>query len=317
MKYKIIIIAATLFILNLLFQGSVLADTTLAISPSVVKVISRPGANPIVAFDLENKGDPVLLELQILPFTPLDSTGHLTFGKEIKDNITFDVSENPSAFSEPFLLKSNTHQHISLQMHLPDQLVEKDYYFTLLTKTTPFPSKEGETTLRFVNRIGANILLTVTSEGTLEQKASIPLFTIPESATPFFKNIYDTTDSVPVTFVVKNDGRNVIKPHVFVSVNGWNIHQKYTLKPENILANSQRLFIDPNCASNCNDSSSLLLHGFFIGKYSVTATVRNSPESNEIISTTTFIALPFKTTAFIILSAIIVFFLLNKLKRKD
>lgn len=317
MKYKFFIVFAILFMMAWFFQGSVLADTTLAISPSVVKVISQPGAVSGTTFDLENKGDPVLIELQVLPFTALDSAGHIALGKEVKDPITFEVSELPSAFSEPFLLKSNTHQRISLQIHLPAQLEEKDYYFTLLAKTTPFPSKEGETTLRFVNRIGANILLTVTSKGTLEQKASIPLFTIPESSTPLFKKTYDTSDKIPVTLVVKNDGRNVIKPDVVISVKGWNSYQKFTLKPENILANSQRLIIDPSCAPNCSNSYSLLLHGFFIGKYSVTASVRNSPESNEITSTTTFTALPFKTTGFVVILALILFFLFHKRKRDD
>jgi len=277
----------------------------LIMSPSVLKVVAKPGTTPHLSFKLENKGDPALVTIQILPFTPIGNNGQVVVGKKLDATIPFQPESSSIIFGTPFLLKSNSPQDISIQMSLPSQLSEKDYYFTVLASTTPFPESEGSTALQFSTRIGSFVLLSVTSNGAVEQRLSIPLLSVPRSTIPLLSSVYESSTAIPLVFMAKNNGRNFVTTQGSVTISGWNQKQKYNLQEATVLSGTQRLLIDGStCKSDCSKTYSLILKGFFIGKYTVTASVSSQRGERAVTAQTTFVAFPFKLIGLLFLMAL-------------
>ncbi|MEO6508522.1 MAG: hypothetical protein ABIO02_01085 [Patescibacteria group bacterium] len=284
----------TLF-LFLLWQTPVSADNVnLVINPSVMKVATKPGVNTVVRFSLENKGDPALVKLGILPFQGSDSFGHVELEKELKGPISFEIQGDSISTNEPFLLKSNARQSINLQINVSGETLLKDYYYTLTAETTPFPGVEGESTLRFASRIGAHLLISATDTGKLEKNPSIPLFTIPKSGF-HFADSFESTAEIPVILMVKNDGRNVIKTNSTITISGWNTKKTVALEPENILSGAQRLITAEDiCETKCAKGITTLLKGIFVGRYQLIASVNSGTGTPSIVAATSFVAIPYK-----------------------
>lgn len=295
------------------------AETSdLSVSPSVIRLVAKPGSQPELKFTLENKGDPQIIKLRIYEFRPVNASGHIKLSNIYTGPVEFKIEDATLLFKSPFLLKSNYQQVVNIKMSIPEQILEKDYYFTLLAETSPFPAPDGETTVKFSTQLGANILLSISKDGRTEKKASIPLFVVPRNIRlPFFKNIsiYDSFDNVPVILMIKNSGQNVISPDATVALKGWNIKRTYTLDKKNILSSSQRVIFDrKNCSKDCPDSSSILMKGLFIGNYKLTATVSIEGKSSYIYTTTSFLALPIKLIFILVLISLLSFYLSKKLK---
>lgn len=304
MKAKTFLLAAGVGICTLFFTTAVYAESVnLTVSPSVIKILVKPGLSPRIQFKLQNSGDPVLATFRVVPFKPADNLGHITLEKESKTPISVTLESSNGKVDGPVLLKSHAVESVFATLNVEKEAPEKDYYLTLVTETTPFPAPEGETSLQVAARIGANILVSVTNNGATEKKASISILKIPQNTIISLNtSFYDTFQKIPVVLVLKNDGRHNVTPHVTLTVKGWNMNKQLSVQSPTILSNAQRLITE--------DFSGLL-----IGRYSVTATVSNGGSTQSVSGATSFTAFPYKLLFGLAAISLLGFFFVQRAKK--
>ena len=69
---------------------------------------------------------------------------------------------------------------------------------------------------------------------------------------------------------------------------------EYNLLPQNVLSQSSRLIIATPSANISDGSSSLTIKGFFVGKYTLTASLDFGTGTEKQTTSVVFYALPFK-----------------------
>ncbi len=306
-------------------------QVTLSISPALLEVTIKPGKSVLVAYKLSNLSDPVLIKTQVLPFEPKDTYGNVKIKSEFEGPIRFDLDNADIAFDTPFFLKTNDSQQLLLRIRVPEGAPEGDYYYTLLAETEAPPETGGVTASRAKASIGSNILITVTREGAVDVKGKISFFdVIPHYQLNFFGHkikIFDSTDKIPLVAMIENTGRNLIQPQGEIVLRGnFGEKAKYAILSQNVLAQSQRLLMaQPSAEVDCEDYSkasfclrpiTLLLSGFFIGRYQLSTTIYFGENSANLYASTSFVSLPLK----LILTwsmAILIIFLIVKRYRKE
>lgn len=333
-SYRSIINNRCLLLIFLLTASSLLLSTplfaqsiSLGISPPLIESVIKPGKSLLIAYKLENFGDPTLVRINVRPFVPKNNTGDITVQDEFSGPIRFSLENNNITMNQPFFLRPNQNQQILLRIRVPEGAPEGDYYYTLLVETEPPPSQEGSTASRAQVAIGSNILLSVSRTGTSEINAKIALFeTLKEKAFGRLK-IFDSNEEIPLQLIVQNNGKNLVKPYGEITLKG-NFGEKatYDILPQNILSQSQRLLTaTPSAEIECGDSKSkacqtpitLLLKGFYLGRYTLSTNINFGENSPNIFASTTFIAMPFKFLFGLILAIGIAIVVIRKIKEKD
>ena len=288
----------------------------LSISPPLLEAAIKPGKSIIVAYTIKNGGDPLVLYPIIKSFEPRGSTGKILLKNGIEGPVRFRLDNSNLRLNKAFLLKNKESNQLLLRIRVPDNAPEGDYYYTLLLQSAPTPPKEGVSTTATKAAIGTNILITVTNSGKLDLKGKIAILSVlPHYKIKIFKqtiNLFDSTDKIPLVLIIANKGRNLIKAHGSINLKGpFGTTAKYKIIPENILAYSERLIrtknsLTKNCKESvCQKPTTLLLSGFFIGRYTFSADVNFGEGSSVLYNNVSFIALPIKALAIIILTAII------------
>ena len=287
----------------------------------------------MVAYKIENKGDPVVVKTNVLPFEPKDQQGNIRIKKEFEGPVRFSLDNSNIQLDQPYLLKTKDSQQILLRIRIPEGAPLGDYYYTLLAETQPSSNIGGNQSTLAKATIGSNILITVTESGRVEARGKITLFNV----LPRFKlnlfdtsvNLFDSTDKIPVVLVVENTGKNLIKPNGNIVLRG-NFGEKaeYEIIGQNILAESQRqLAASPSamvdCEENekkavyCQKSTSLVLSGFFVGLYKLSASLTFGENSPRIFSSASFIALPFKFLIGIFIALAVAWIIIKKISKDN
>ncbi|MGB9707455.1 MAG: hypothetical protein ACPL1D_01750 [Microgenomates group bacterium] len=300
---------------------------SLSISPPLIEVVIKPQKSIMVAYNLQNNGDPVIAQVKVVSFEPKDNFGNIKLKDELEGPIRFSLDNADLQLNQPFFLKTKDKQQLLLRIRAPEGAPEGDYYYTLLVETQPPPGFEGKTSNRVKATIGSNILITVTNSGKIEVKSKIVLFDV----LPRFKfnlgswlvKLFDSNDKIPVVLIAQNQGKNLIKPEGEIILRGnFGETAKYQILPQNILSQSQRLLtatpsaeiICPEKGTQpkyCRQPITLLLSGFFLGKYNLSTEIYFGENTPKIFSHTAFIALPFKLI-FAFLTSLIVGILVFK-----
>ncbi len=274
---------------------------SLSLTPSLTKIVIKPGKELILKYRLINQGDPTLLDLKVVSIETKDNTGQVLLKNQLEGPIRFDLNDSAMTLESPFLMKSNEQRDVNLKIRIPDGTPSDDYYFSLLAQSQPPPTVEGVASLRAKITLGSNLLITVTKNGEVEVKPKTILFEV----IPRFQfaglNFFDSFDKIPLVFTIENSGRNVILAQGNFVLSGFFQNKTYKIGEENILAESQRNF-------------PLTLTGFHLGKYTLSAKVGFAEGAPTLNASTSFIALPFNIIFFlaVILSAI--FFVYIRLK---
>ncbi len=298
-------------------------QVSLAISPPIVELVIKPGKSVLIAYKLENHGDPVIMKSNILPFQAGDNFGNIKIKPEFDGPIRFNLDNSEIKLDQAFFLKSNSSQQLLLRVRVPEGAPEGDYYYTFLSETQPPPIQEGVSTGRAKATIGSNILITVTQNGDLNIKGGIALFDV--LAKVKFKifnhvfNFFESSDKIPVVLVVNNKGKNMVKPHGEIKLVG-NFGEKasYDIFPQNILAESQRqLVATPSASFSYPKPVTLLLSGFFIGHYKLSTTMNFGTGTSNLYASTSFIALPLKLIAALIIAISIVILIIKKTAKTE
>jgi hypothetical protein len=331
MKKKILIIIFSLFLSSIIYHlGSRISfaqQVSLSISPPLLELFIKPGKAIMVAYRLENYGDPTFLNLKILPFEAKDNLGNIRIKSEFEGPVRFSLDNSNLTLEQPFFLKTNDSQQILLRIRIPENITDGDYYYSLLAETIPSTSSEGIGSARAKATIGSNILVTISNSGNVDIKPKISLFSTRGGLT-FGQNIrvYDSLDKIPVVLNIVNKGKNLMKPEGQISLKGnFGETSKYDIISKNILAESERLIeATPSASLDCENNrtkqaclfpASLILSGFFIGKYNLSTQIKFGENSPTIFASTSFFTFPFKIVGGVLLATIIVVFIIKR--RKD
>jgi len=282
---------------------------SLSISPPLLDVLIKPGKSILVAYRVENFGDPIIVGSKVLPFIPKDNNGNIQIKDEFEGPIQFSLDNANLKLGDSFFLKTHDSQQLLLRINVPEDVYDGDYYYSLLAQTQPPPTIEGSSSSRAQATIGSNILVTVSGSGKVDVNGKVALFDVlPHWKLDIFGRtlkLFDSNDKIPVVMIVENKGANRILPQGEIVMKGnFGETAHYDILSQNILAQSQRqLFATPSATIDCqNDSkekacltpTSLILSGFFIGRYLLSTTINFGEGTPNIFASTSFIALPFK-----------------------
>ncbi len=297
----------------------------LSITPPHLEVIIKPGKSVLVAYTVQNLGDPVVIKPRVLPFVARDTIGGIAIQEEFTGPVRFGLDNSDIQLDQPFFLDSNKSQQLILRIRLPEGAPEEDYYYTFFVESQPPPSLEGLPSSRTQARIGTNILITVTNTDILQAAGKINLFDV----LPRFKigelKLFDSADKIPVVLLIGNTGKNLLKPSGQIVLKG-NFGEKatYNLVPENVLSQSQRVIeatpsAEVDCENNraiyCTKPVSLIISGFFIGNYKLSVNVNFGEGNQDFFAATSFIALPIKFLFGVVVVLIASIFLIKRFKQ--
>lgn len=314
MRKTIIFIIFITFITIILPLATAHAQqVSLSISPPLLELFIKPGKAIMVAYKLENLGDPTFLNLKILPFEAKDNLGNIRIKSEFEGPVRFSLDNADLTLDQPFFLKTNDSQQILLRIRIPENITDGDYYYSLLAETTPSTASEGIDSARAKATIGSNILVTISNSGNIDIKPKISLFSVRGGLT-LGQNIkvFDSLDQIPVVLTVVNKGKNMMKPEGQISLKGnFGETAKYDIISKNILAESERL-LEATSSASFPPPTTLVLSGFFIGKYNLSTEIKFGENSPTIFGSTMFYAFPFKIGGGIFLTIIIVVFIIKR-----
>jgi len=314
MKFKNILLTILFLTIpySLFPNPSFAQQVSLSLSPPLIELFIKPGKAVMVAYKLENFGDPTFLNLKILPFEAKDSLGNIRIKPEFEGPVRFSLDNSELSLGKPFFLKTNSSQQILLRIRIPENITDGDYYYSLLAETSPPTAIEGVGSARTKATIGSNILVTISNSGNIDIKPKITLFST-------LGKVFDSSDKIPVVLTVVNKGKNMIKPEGQISLKGnFGETSKYDIISKNILAQSERLLeATPSSLMDCRKRkclfpTSLFLSGFFIGKYNLSTQIKFGENSPTIFASTIFYAFPFKIVAGILITVIIVIIIIKR-----
>lgn len=319
LTYKKIIILLTIVFFTLIFpEKSYCQKFSLSISPPLTEIVIKPGKSVLIAFTLFNQGDPQILSASVKSFEPAGQFGNIVLKKELEGPIRFSLDNSDLQLNETFFLKSNARQQLLLRIRAPEGAPEGDYYYSLIIQSNPTPNNNSQTLGRARASIGANILVTVTQEGSIEIKPSIVIFDTLGGIKIGNLKIYESSQPIPVILILKNQGKNLIKPQGKITLKG-NFGEKaeFEILSQNILSQSQRqLLASPSANINLKNPATLTLSGFFVGYYQLGAEINFGAETKKFFAKTSFIALPFKLIIGLVFGILIAFFLIKKYSKK-
>lgn len=326
LKYYFSFCLSFLIFISLVFNNSYAQQVSLSISPPLIELLATPGKSVLIAYNLENLGDPVILSTKILPFIPLGNEGKIKLKEEFEGPIRFSLDNANLKLEDSFFLRNKQSQQILLRVRVPEGAPDGDYYYTLLVESKPSIGSLNESTSFSKVTLGSNILITVSESGEINIKGRIIFFDVlPRHQLNFLGRkikFFESNDKIPVVLVIENQGKNLIKPQGEINLVGnFGEKAKYKLLSQNILSQSQRLIqASPSAEINCDQKNeklcqrtfSLIIPGFFAGKYRLSTSLNFGEGTPNLFAQTTFYALPIKLIIGAIISIFIVYIIIKR-----
>jgi len=327
----LLLVLFTSSLLLFTFKSVFAQQIGLSITPPHLEAVIKPGKSILIAYTIQNFGDPVTLKTNVFPIISKGNKGGIEIKEEFEGPIRFSLDNSNLSIGQAYFLNSRAKQQLLLRIRIPEGAPEGDYYYSLISETVPNPALEGSSTSRAKGRIGTNILITVTNSGRIDVKGRIAILDVFSryKLDIFGKKyrIFDSGDVIPVVLIAENKGKNLIKPNGDIVLRG-NFGEKavYNIIPQSILSESQRqLSASPSAEINCDQGrksfycgkdSSLLISGFFMGKYDLSTTISFGEGTPNVYSTVGFIALPIKFLIGLITIVIASLFIIKVQKSK-
>lgn len=324
--FNFLLVFLTFNLLLLTFVQNVSAQqVSLGLSPPLLEVLIKPDKSIMVAYNLENSGDPVNINVKMVSFEPKDNLGNVRIKDQLEGPIRFNLDNADVQLGTPFFLKSSSSQQLLLRIRVPENISNGDYYYSLLAETVPAASTEGVGSAQAKATIGANILITVTDSGAVEVKPRTVLFDVLSKIKfTLFNNpvrIFDSFDKIPIVLIIENQGKNLIKPQGEITLRGsFGLTSKYDIIPNNILSESQRL-VEATPSADIDQANStptsLNISGFFVGLYHLSADINFGENSPQIFASTSFFAFPFKLLFGLIIVIIATVYIIKRFPSDD
>jgi len=285
-----------------LFPDNAFAQSIgLSISPPLLEVMIKPGKSISQAFVVTNESDQDLyLKTAVVPFLPADEKGNIQLSTtDFWLPKYFSLANANLRLGETFLLKAGKSQQLVLKIAIPPKEQEQDSYFTFLVEQSLhgefFPETGGQTLIK----IGANILLTISSSGKPWQKGVIKSFlAVPDKA--------DIFDRVEFKLVISNQGKSFFKSIGKIEIFDFLGKKKIelTLRPDNILVNSSRQIW---CLAG-ESTTACQFNSFRPGRYRAVASFTPDGRQGEVVKKEVYFwLLPIKLGVAIIIMGLILF----------
>jgi len=308
---RFIIFIIFITVITIITPGIAAQQVSLSLSPPLIQAVIKPGKAILIAYSLENSGDPTILTVKVVSFEPKDNYGNIHLKDQAEGPVRFSLDNANLTLNQPFFLKTKESQQLLLRIRVPEGAPEGDYYYSLLAETTPSIGQEGTTSTQAKATIAANILVTVSQTGMVEIKPKIVLFQV---LSKLKWKIFDSFSQIPLVLMVENQGKNLIVPEGKIQLRGlFGTKADYEVVQKNILSQSQRLVEATPSAEFSKQPASLVLSGFFLGPYKLSANVNFGENSPTIFASTSFFAFPFKLLAALILTVVIIIFFSKKI----
>ena len=308
----------TLFTIAIIFLFShiqtVTASTSLSIDPPIVRIQVKPGKAITKAFTIQNRSDQEKqLIVRLAPFSESDKFGNPIVDLKNTSPLQkyFSLSNTDIKFNEPFTIKPDNSQQIVLSLSIPETADLEDSYFNLLVSTydNSLPSQSPNTSVS--STIGANLLISVTSE--LNPKTILKINNIQITSKNYLKlGKYIIVDSLsPLTFQISatNNGQFITETKGTISISkGIETTSIQGILPQYIIKKSTRQLLN----LEGNTQFSFTPNPLTIGWYQINTHIK-SDNTNSNNSTDIFI-LPGKLILALIL-AIVIIRLITKSRR--
>lgn len=319
---KIIIIAFVLATIHYsLATSSHAQQVTLSLDPPIVQTKIKPGKSILVAYTVENKGDPTNLQFLIRPFIPVGQQGSLTLAEQLEGPIQFNLENADVLLEKPFFFASKERRQAVIRIHVPLGIPDGDYYYMILAETVPAFSVGGQSTGIASAAIGSPLLITITDSGITEVKAAIAEFSFKPDYTFTIGNktvrIIDNIKDVPIVCSIRNMGKNLIQPNGVITNRIGSSKKEYTIIPQNILSNSQRI-IKVAQDDNAQTNSTVVLTHLSIGYHTVSTQISFGENSAILFRELSFIALPLRlmSATGMVLIIVLFFFLIQYFRKR-
>lgn len=293
-----------------------------SITPSLVTVLSKPDKSFVLPFLIENIGDPIISSISIKAFIPDGVDGGIQYETEKDPQIIFSLENQELSLNEPFFFENGKKINLFLRLTTLKEIRSGDYYYTIIVQSKNPPGKEGEINPLFRINVGSNMLITVSEDDKTDINGTIAEFNVkPNITIPFWKKkiaIFDSFDSIPIDLVIYNKGKNHIAPTGSINLVG-NLKEsaQYKIVPQSVLAQSQRrLIVDEENQKNLPLPHTLVLDGFFLGKYRLSTAINLSQDTGSLFATTEFYALPFKLAFAIIVMISLLIMILSRMQEQ-
>ena len=222
---------------------------------------------------------------------------------------------------KPFFFASKERRQAVIRIHVPLGIPDGDYYYMILAETVPAFSVGGQSTGIASAAIGSPLLITITDSGITEVKASIAEFSFKPDYTFTIGNktvrIIDNIKNVPIVCSIRNMGKNLIQPNGVITNRIGSSKKEYTIIPQNILSNSQRI-IKVAQDDNAQTNSTVVLTHLSIGYHTVSTQISFGDTSAILFRELSFIALPLRLIKILggLLILVSVVFLLRFIQKK-
>lgn len=320
---RYIVAFAYLFICLFSYSGNVYAQqVTLSIDPPIVQAKIKPGKSILVAYTVENKGDPTNLQFLIRPFVPVGQNGSLTLIPQLEGPVQFNLENADVLFEKPFFFASKEKRQAVVRIHIPLGIPDGDYYYMIIAETVPAFSLAGQSTGVASASLGAPLLISVTESGVTEIQAQIAELSFkPNTVVSLGKQkftIVDSADTISITGSVRNMGKHMVQPNGIITHRTGNVKKNYAIIPQNILSNSQRVLKTDGETTGTSDATVTLSH-LTIGKHVVTAAVSFNEDSSVHYKSLEFIALPirFLRIVMVVFGLVALYFLFRRKGNKN
>lgn len=259
---------------------------SLSISPPLLEVLIKPGKTITQVYKIRNNGESAVITPRLQEYT---SEG-VKYDPEFAADSWITLQNQDIAFNKPFLLNPNEERQIILKINPPKNTAEKDYYRVLIFSTTPNPAL-ANTQASVSQSLGSILIVNVTTSGLTQKGAQITSFDLPL--------IIDSFSPLRADIFLQNTGKTYLRPVGEIKLTGPIAHGAYKINPKVFLAGEKKL-LTLESSSNPPDST-LLLPGFYLGKYQLALNLTLDEGSSIISQEKIFYAFPWKLTLIIFL----------------
>lgn len=299
-------------------------EADFSVKPSRVDLMIKPNQKVVTTFSITNYGDPQTIVPRITNAAVDPSTGTLSLSKSFQTPASFIFPNGKRDIGDPIFLKSNETVEIPITLETI-QGEQRDYYYYFTAEAQNPTVTEGSSSVSLIPRIGVPIVVTLTNIAEREIKTNISIFTLKSSVSInlFGRNIHliETGSPIPVDFHVSNTGSNVVNPIGKILLkHPRGGEEEYPMVRRNIYAHSSRLMLsESSYEAKCTDNnecrrSSLVVEGFLIGPYTLTAYLDNGLTKTPVTQSLTVLVLPFRLL-FALLVFLVIYVVLSRRNR--
>ena len=276
---------------------------SLSISPPILEVFIKPGKSVTQVYKLVNNSEDTVITAHVAELT---SDG-------IKEDPAFvpepwiTLLNTDIALNKPFRLLAKETKQLVVRINPPIDAKEQDYYRALVFSTNPNPV--GNSTQSMIaQNLASALLISVTSTGLIQKGAEIASFDLP--------TFIDSFGPLVLDIELQNKGKIYFRPNGNITLTGVIGKGNYKITPQVFFAGEKKkISAQTYLSDQKTPSHTLVLPGFFIGKYEVALDFSLDESAIKITGKKTFYALPFKASL-VILALIMLIYLLGRRKRK-